>query len=147
MLMDIALDHLSIGRACLLKAQKEHGADWTQAIDNLNRAVEGLREAGKSDYLPRGLRARSEFYRLRGEYGRAVDDLDEAMSVATRGGMGLYQADCHLGYARLYLAQGEKDRAREHLRTAKEMIGRMGYHLRDGKVREIGEQLGESVDG
>jgi tetratricopeptide (TPR) repeat protein len=146
-LLSIAFDYLSIGRACLLKAQKEHGSGWTQAIDNLNRAVEGLREAGTLDDLPRGLLARSKYYRLRGDYGRAVDDLDEAMSLATRGGMGLYQADCHLEYARLYLAQGEKEGAREHWRTAREMIGRMGYHLRDEAVKEIGEQLGEDGGG
>jgi hypothetical protein len=35
-------------------------------------------------------------------------------------------------------------KAREHLRTAKEMIGRMGYHLRDEAVRELEARLGEA---
>jgi hypothetical protein len=53
----------------------------------------------------------------------------------------VHEADCHLGYARLYLAQGEKDKAREHLAIAREMIERMGYHLRYRDVREIEELL------
>ncbi len=63
------------------------------------------------------------------------------MSIAERGQMGLHQADGHLGYARLYLAMDEKPEAREHLATAKEMVGRMGYHRRDGEVAELEERL------
>jgi hypothetical protein len=63
------------------------------------------------------------------------------MAIAERGGMGLHQADAHLGYARLYLAMGDKPEAREHLATATEMIGRMGYHRRDGEVAELEERL------
>ncbi|MDT7542773.1 MAG: hypothetical protein QOE33_2677 [Acidobacteriota bacterium] len=63
------------------------------------------------------------------------------MNIVTSGDMNLYQADCHLGYARLYLAQGDRERARESWEKAREMIERMGYHRRDGDVREIEEQL------
>ena len=63
------------------------------------------------------------------------------MSIAERGGMGLFQADGHLEYARLYLAMGEKSEAREHFATAKGMIGDMGYHRRDGAVAELEAQL------
>jgi hypothetical protein len=51
--------------------------------------------------------------------------------------MRLHQADCHLEYARLYLAQGKPDQARQHLATAKAMIEDMGYHRRDGEVAEL----------
>lgn len=65
------------------------------------------------------------------------------MSIAKRGSMGLHQADCHLEYARLCQAEGKKEKAREHLRTAKEMIERMGYHLRDEEVEELERELKE----
>jgi DNA repair exonuclease SbcCD nuclease subunit len=55
--------------------------------------------------------------------------------------MGLHLADCHLGFARLHLAQGNHDKAREHWATAKEMIERMGYDRRDNEVNELAEQL------
>jgi tetratricopeptide (TPR) repeat protein len=74
---------------------------------------------------------------------RAQADLDEAFSIAARGGMRLFQADCHLEYARLYLARGEKEQARGSLATAREMIERIGYHRRDGEVKELEQQLGE----
>lgn len=48
--------------------------------------------------------------------------------------MELHRADCHLEYARLYLAVGEKDKARESLAAAKEMIERMGYHRRKTEI-------------
>jgi hypothetical protein len=44
--------------------------------------------------------------------------------------------------ARLQVAQGNQDKAREHWETAKAMIGRMGYHRRDrGEVDEIAGKL------
>jgi hypothetical protein len=48
--------------------------------------------------------------------------------------MGLHKADCHLEYARLYLAMDKKE-------DAKKMIHKMGYHRRDVDVEEIEEKL------
>jgi ATP/maltotriose-dependent transcriptional regulator MalT len=93
------------------------------------------------EFLPRGLLARAALHRVRGDYGRAERDLAEVLRIATRGGMGLYLADYHLESARLYLAQGNRDKAREHWETARGMIERMGYHRRDSEVNEIAEQL------
>ena len=62
------------------------------------------------------------------------------MTIATRGEMGLHQADGHLAYARLHLAMGDTTRARESLATARAMVTRMGYHRRDAEVQELEEQ-------
>jgi tetratricopeptide (TPR) repeat protein len=140
-LLTIALDHLSIGRAHLLQALQEGSQDFTQAKEYLNQAVDGLRQAGTQHEVPRGLLARAELYRAQGEFKRAQRDLDEAMTIAKRGEMGLHQADCHLGYARLYLAMGDKDKAREHLVIDREMIGQMGHHRRDHEVKELEAML------
>jgi hypothetical protein len=51
--------------------------------------------------------------------------------------MRLLGADCHLEYAWLHLACGEKEKARQSLAQAKEMIEDMGYHRRDGEVAEL----------
>jgi tetratricopeptide (TPR) repeat protein len=140
-LLDIALDHLSIGRAHLLQLIQEGSQDFTPAKEHLNQAVDRLRQAGQQDDLPRGLLARAELYRAQGEFDKAQHDLDEAMTIAERGGMRVHQADCHLGYARLHLAMGDNDRAREHLAIAGEMIGQMGYHRRDREVRDLEDML------
>jgi tetratricopeptide (TPR) repeat protein len=142
-----ALDYLSLGCAYMLQARYEPTGDLTHAAHYLNQAVDGLRQAGQLDDLPRGLLARAELRRLKSEFDRARQDVHEAMSITTRGGMRLHQTDCHLGYARLHLAEGDKERARDHLRTAKNMIKSTGYHRRDIEVQEIEQQLGERVDG
>ncbi len=147
----IALDLLSLGRASLLRAREGGAGDYAQATDYLNQAVDGLRLAGTLHYLPRGLLARAELNIVKGDFGRARADLDEALSIVVRGEMRLYEADCHLGYARLFVAQGEKEEARESWAKAKEMIERMGYHRRDRDVveieRQIGEMAGRSEEG
>ena len=123
-LLDIALDHLSLGRAHLAEAQQEGTGDSSKAAEHLDHAVNGLRQAGQQQELPR-------------DFERARRDLDEAKSIAERGGMRLHQADANLAYARLHLAMGDKPKAREHLDKAKEMVERMRYHRRDGEVAEL----------
>ena len=140
-LLDIALYHLSLGRAHLLQNLQEGSQDFTPAKDHLNQAVGELLQAGQQQELPRGLLVRAELYRVQGEFDEAQHDLDEAMTIAIRGEMGLHQADCHLEYARLYLAMGRNEDARKCLDTAREMVEKMGYHRRDKDIVEIDEQL------
>jgi tetratricopeptide (TPR) repeat protein len=150
-LISVALDHLSLGRAHLLQAQQEGNRDpstglrtgFSQAAAHLNQAVDGLRQAGLQEFIARGLLARAELRRAMDSLDRARRDLEEALSIATRGGMRLHQADCHLEYARLRLACGEKEKARESLAQAKEMIEDMGYHRRDGEVAELEEIMNQ----
>lgn len=139
--LEIALGHLSLGRAYLLQALIEETHDFTKASDHLNQAMEGLRERETLEYITLGLLAHAELYRVRGDFDLAKHDLDEAMSIAERGGMGLYQADCNLEYARLHYAMGEKGKAKGSLDIAKKMIENMGYHLRDKDVKELEDQL------
>ena len=111
--------------------------DFTQAEAYLNKAVEGLQLAGQQDHIPRGLLVRAELHRVRGEFPKAQHDLDDATNIAERGAMGLHMADCHLEYAKLYLAMGDKGKAREHLDIATEMIVKMGYHRRDDAISKL----------
>jgi len=128
-----------------MQARRKGGGATAQAADFLKHAVDGLRQAGQLDELPRGLLARAELYRLTGDYARAQTDLDEARRVSERGEMGLHLCDCHLEWARLWLAQGDRDKAREHCERAKAMVERMGYHRRDREVEEIARELGEEA--
>ncbi len=139
-LLDFALDHLSLGRAHMLQAQEETG-DFSQASAQLDQAVDGLRAAGTQHNLPWGLLARAELHRVMGNLDMAQHDLEQAMTIAARDGMRLHEADCHLGFARLYLAMKKKDKARESLKTAREMIDQMRYHRRDGAVEELQSQI------
>jgi tetratricopeptide (TPR) repeat protein len=140
-LLDIALDHLSLGRAHLLQAQQEGSRDFAHAVAHLDQAVDGLRQAGMQEYVILGLLARAELHRAMGFLDRARADLEQALSIATRGGMRLYEADCHPEYARLHLACCGKEKARESLAKAKGMIEEMGYHRRDGEVAELEGEL------
>ena len=64
-------------------------------------------------------------------------DPDEAMRVAGRGGMRLHRCDGHLGYARLGLAEGNKDQPRGHVAEAKRPIDETGYGGRRPEVEAL----------
>ena len=55
--------------------------------------------------------------------------------------MRLHEADCHLEYARLFLAMGDAAQAREHFAVAKRMVAEMGYGRRDGEVAALRAEL------
>ncbi len=142
-LQSIAMEQLVLGRAYLLQAQREPTRPFTESIDYLNRAVDGLRQAGTQHILPLGLLARAELHRFTGAFTKAQNDLDEALTIATRGGMRLHETDCHLGYARLYVAMNDTGKAREHFVKAKQMVEEIGYHRRDGEVQELEAMINE----
>ena len=135
-LLDIALDHLSLGRAAL--ALGEHG----EARAQLDQAVDGLRQAGDSDYLPRGLLARAALFRETGDAPAARRDLDEAMRIARRSEMRLFQCDAHLEYARLALAEGDREKAREHVAEARRLVEETGYGRRRPEVEALEALVG-----
>lgn len=134
-LIDLGLAHLSLGRAYCLQGEAAYAAA------HLNRAADWLRRAGQGEYITRGLLARAALRRLQPDFDGARADLDEAYEIATRSGMRLFEADCHLEYARLCLAQNLCDQARTHFTAAKDMVAAMGYHRREREVAELEKQL------
>lgn len=162
-LLDIALDHLTLGGAHLMAVLEEGTGDLGEAATHLGQAVDGLRSAGQQDYLTRGLLARAELHRARNDFPPARRDLDEAFEIATRGGvdnhMRLYECDCHLECCRLILAMHEAGTAldaqdidpgsplalydatgdplpaaREHLQRAAALIEETGYKRRAPEI-------------
>ncbi|HZF10577.1 MAG TPA: toll/interleukin-1 receptor domain-containing protein [Thermoanaerobaculia bacterium] len=142
-LLSIALDHLSLGRGHFGMALtaplpavpgEEAEADFILAAEHLDRAVEGLRQSGNEDDLPRGLLARAAFHRLRKNPAAATADLSEALEIAERGGMRLHLCDAHLEWARLDLQQGDTEAARKHVAAARKLVNETGYQRREREV-------------
>jgi hypothetical protein len=105
--LDLALDNLTLGRAALFAGILEDAClDPCHAA--IQEAVTGLRRAGQSDYLARGLLTRAWLRVITGNYTGAASaqtDLDEAWDIAVHGPMGpmpLHMADIHLYRARLF---------------------------------------------
>ena len=88
------------------------------AGDVLAEAVDGLRRAGKEQFLPVGLLARAAFFRCTRDFDGARRDLIEADAVAVRGDMARWQIDCHLEHARLLIAQLPRQATRGSLLAA-----------------------------
>ncbi|HSN88601.1 MAG TPA: hypothetical protein VL025_17700, partial [Thermoanaerobaculia bacterium] len=138
-LLDIAFDHLTLGRTylglALTAPEGDHTAGLAQAAETLDRAVDGLRRAGHEDDLPRGLLARAALRRLRTDFPGAAADLTEALEIAERGPMRLHECDAHLEWARLCRDQGDLAAAREHLARARVLVDETGYGRREREVR------------
>jgi hypothetical protein len=160
-LLDIALNHLTLGRAALYAAifesrrRRRESAQasslpappeksqrgFTSAAAELDYAVSGLRRAGMQDYLPHGLLTRAW---LRSLTGRATgpdsarSDLDEAWEIAERGPMPLFLADIHLYRARLFhhAKPYPWQSPQRDLAEARSLIFKHGYHRRDEELED-----------
>ncbi len=140
-LLDIALDHLTLGRAVLYSAllltSSKVDAARHEAREHLQAAVDGLRSAGHQEFIIRGLLTRAWLLHLDGDPAAARADLDEAWSIAERGPMPLFQADILLTRARLF-------RNGAALIQARALIDRHGYHRRDEELRDAEAALARS---
>ncbi|HYX26522.1 MAG TPA: TIR domain-containing protein [Thermoanaerobaculia bacterium] len=145
-LLDVALDHLSLGRThfgLALTAPdpatpgEEAEAELARSAEHLDRAVEDLQQSGREDCVPWGLLTRAAFRRLRGYLAGAEADLDEALEIAERGSMRLHACDAHLEWARLCLRQGNAEAARRHVGVARKIVDETGYGRREREVRYL----------
>jgi hypothetical protein len=134
-LLTIALDHLTLGRAALLRAVLDNSAFRTphsalaQAAKELSAAVDGLRAAGQQQYVPLGLLARAWLHVITNNPTAARADLDEAWQIAARGDMRLFMADIHLHRARLFRDMAELNKARD-------LIAQCGYWRRKEELED-----------
>ena len=140
-MLDFAFAQLVLRCAQFLASLRDGTSNFEQPAASLGKAVDIMRQAGRHDHLPRGLLSRAHLRRFQKDFDAARRDIDEAFEIATRGEMRLFEADCRLEYARLYLAQGDKPKAREQLDITAPMIEEMGYHRRDAEVKELGKAL------
>lgn len=100
-LLDIACDHLTLGRTALYEAILSK-SEIRNSKSEIEEAVSGLRRAGTMHHIPRGLLTRAWFRFLTNDLDGAMADLDEAWEIAERGPMKLFMADIHLYRARLF---------------------------------------------
>ncbi len=144
-LLDSALDHLTLGRAHhglarTAPSEQEKDAATAASAEHLNRAVDGLRQAGHDDDLPRGLLARAAYRRFCRDFDAAEADLTEVLEIAERGPMPLHECDGHLELFRLRRDQGRSEEARGHLERARVLVAETGYLRR---AREVEWGLGQ----
>ncbi|NOT02527.1 MAG: adenylate/guanylate cyclase domain-containing protein [Phycisphaerales bacterium] len=97
--------------------------------EHMAAAVDGLRRAGTTHHIPRGLLTRAIYHFVIGDAAAAARDLDEAWEIARRGPMRLHMVDVHLHRARLFRDRGA-------LEEAARLIDETGYHRRDKELAD-----------
>jgi tetratricopeptide (TPR) repeat protein len=151
-LLDIALDHLTLGRAALYEAiLGSPNSDLRIAISEIDAAIAGLHRAAHNEFIVRGLLTQAWLrFRTGARSGTesAQEDLDEAWEIAERGPMKLHLADIHLTRARLFGGRkaGTGNRKEEtaypwespasDLAAAEKLIKDCGYHRRDEELAD-----------
>jgi DNA-binding transcriptional ArsR family regulator len=147
--LSIALNRLTLGRAELYAAILS-GSKVETPESEIENAVSGLRRAGTTHHLPRGLLTRAWLRFLSGSTTgpeSAQEDLDEAWEISERGPMRLFMADIYLYRARLFhkvepypwnkFDDGREGRGpKDDLDAAEKLINDCGYHRRDQELAD-----------
>ncbi len=127
-LLDIALNHLTLGRAVLYGTVLEPSLDRgnSELAAHINAAVNGFRQYGDQSWISASLLTRAWLWVMLARTAEARRDLDEAQQIAERGPMRLHLADVHLYRARLFFRE-DLAAAREDLKQARLLIEKCGY--------------------
>ena len=155
-LLDLALDHLTLGRVHLLRAVLEStNAHLPSARTALDTALATLRQANSQHHIPRALLPSAWLHALAGEWDPARQRLDEAYALCTRGGnpqngwqggMRLHLADTLLHRARLFGLRNDYPwpgrTPQADLDEAETLIDACGYHRRDQELADARAALG-----
>ena len=147
-LLDLALDHLTLGRAALYRAILD-GAAVEPARQEVAASVDALQATGAQHHVPRGFLSRAWLHFLRGDAAGARDDLDEAWQIAQRGPMRLHMVEIHLYRARLFREvkpypwggdkQGQPRGPKGDLAAARALIEQCGYWRRKEELEDAEE--------
>jgi hypothetical protein len=153
-LLDIALDHLTLGRVALYEVVLAVGGlpintQNSELNASIDAAVGGLRRAGAKEFIVDGLLTRAWLRFLNGARTGpegAQEDLEEAWEIAERGLMRLHMADIHLYRARLFHgvkpypwatdAEGKARGPKDDLAAARKLIERCGYWRRKEELED-----------
>lgn len=130
-ILDIGLDHLTLGRIALYRAVLAQ-ADTAPCQSHLAQALTHLRRANSLNHLPRILLTQAWLNQITHQPEAAQTYLDEAWEIATRGPMPLYLADIHLHRARLFFRSPAYpwQSAQHDLQAARRLIETCGYGRR-----------------
>jgi hypothetical protein len=145
-LLDIALNHLTLGRAALFAAILA-GQPLAPCQASLKLAVDGLRRAGYMYYLPRGLLTRAWLSATTCHHtgpDSAESDLDEAWDIAEAGPMPLFMADIHLHRAGLFhhITPYPWQSPAVDAQAARRLIEKHGYLRRMADLEVVEQAIG-----
>jgi len=152
-ILDIALNHLTLGRATIYAVILDLPlADLNVASSGVNASVIGLRQANSQEHIPSGLLTRAWMRFLTGARTgpeSAQSDLDDAWEIAERGPMPLFLADIHLHRARLFFREttypwnqhpdGTPRGPKDDLAAARRLIEKHGYWRRKEELEDAEE--------
>jgi DNA-binding transcriptional ArsR family regulator len=136
-LLDIALHHLTLGRAMLSRSLLGETEIRDADIES-EKALDDLRRAGQQQELPRGLVTRAWVRFVKNNLDSSRADLDEAWEIAERGPMRLHMADIHLYRARLFhdVKPYPWTSPQEDLAAARKLIESCGYWRRKEELED-----------
>jgi hypothetical protein len=141
----VGWEHISLGRAQLIKAQGERRTGRSAGLEHLNQAVRLLAEAGHRDSEPMGLLARAELRRLTAERKSFEDeceaDLTRALSIAERHNLRLHELDARLGLAQLALDRRQTKQARNEFARCRVLLEKTRYFRRRPKLLALETEL------
>lgn len=134
-LLSQALDHCTIGLALAALRQNKYAAQ------ELNVAVNTIKKAGKIDFQPCMYLARAGYLRAVGNLFAAWADHDTAHSIAARGNMRTYLAECALLAGNLCLDEFRIPDAAAQYATAAQLIREDGYGRRYAELHLLHARL------
>lgn len=118
---------------CVLGNLDCYSGDFVSAQGHYELAIKIARSISIRHALIEALLARGRFFaKHMKDANAAFSDLNEALGYCVESGYRIYEADVRVALAWAYLANGEREKARQSAERALQMSNEMGYYW--GKV-------------
>ena len=116
--------------------------DHESARAHYESALKIARSISNRDVLIEALLARGMWQaKYMKDANAAFSDLNEALGYCVESGYRIYEADVRVALAWAYLANGEKQKAKESAERALQMSNEMGYHWGKVDAKEVLERI------
>jgi tetratricopeptide (TPR) repeat protein len=122
-----------------------HSGDHDSAHVHYESALKIARSISKRNVLIEALLARGRFFaKHMKDANAAFSDLNETLGYCVESGYRIYEADVRVALAWAYIANGEKEKARQSAERALQMSNEMGYHWGKVDAQEVLERVESS---
>ena len=91
----------------------KEGESYNKALNNYQRALKAARDMEKEEFVQEALMDIATVYRLLGRGKRAIESLEEALSLAIQGSDVILQLECYQWLAEIYREDGNEAKYRE----------------------------------
>ena len=107
-------------------------------INKLDSSINGLKQAGRQEYIPFALLARSRYYSAVNRYNESLKDLLEIISLSQQSHLKLHEFSATVDAVAVLEKLNKKPKSKKYYNAAQKLRSETGYSFRNDELDRLG---------